>query len=146
MHVRFLTTSVASAGVVAIALAASVGRGAPALAAAAPADSTRDSLLVADQVYQGWKWFHVYCFRCHGEDAVSGGLAPDLRVSLGPHGLVTHEVFMQTVANGRLDKGMPGWKVLLDSAQTEQLYAYVVARSSGQLVPGRPHRVTDLTH
>src|SRR3989449_7854141 len=50
--------------------------------AAAPArDTVRDSLLVSDSVYQGWKWFHVYCFRCHGEDAIGGvnPAAPDLR-------------------------------------------------------------------
>src|SRR2546422_8418532 len=57
--------------------------------AAAPArDTVRDSLLVSDSVYQGWKWFHVYCFRCHGEDAIGGvnPAAPDLRWALNPIG------------------------------------------------------------
>src|SRR3989454_2691496 len=57
--------------------------------AAAPArDTVRDSLLVSDSVYQGWKWFHVYCFRCHGEDAIGGvsPAAPDLRWALNPTG------------------------------------------------------------
>ncbi|HUK21154.1 MAG TPA: quinoprotein dehydrogenase-associated putative ABC transporter substrate-binding protein [Gemmatimonadales bacterium] len=104
-----------------------------------------DSLLVSDDEYQGWKWFHVYCYRCHGTDAFGGQLAPDLRHSLGPDGSVTHDVFLQTVTEGRVPKGMPSWKTLLDSTQIEQLYAYVKARSSGRLAPGRPHRASDIS-
>ena len=29
-------------------------------------------------VYNGWKWWHVYCYRCHGMNAVGGNLAPNL--------------------------------------------------------------------
>jgi len=104
----------------------------------------RDRMLVSDPVYQGWKWFHVYCFRCHGIDAFGGQLAPDLRHSLGPEGSVTRAVFMQTVTDGRLEKGMPTWKVLLDSTQIAELYAYVKARSDATLPPGRPHRASDV--
>src|SRR2546426_5409196 len=52
------------------------------------ADTAHDSLLVSDSVYRGWKWFHVYCFRCHGEDAIGGvnPAAPDLRWALSPIG------------------------------------------------------------
>jgi mxaJ protein len=104
----------------------------------------RDAMLVSDQAYQGWKWFHVYCFRCHGVDAFGGQLAPDLRHSVGPEGNVTHEVFLRTATDGRPTKGMPSWKALLDSTQIEDLYAYVKARSDGALPPGRPHRASDL--
>ncbi len=109
---------------------------------AAPAlfDTTVDSLLVTDKEYQGWKWFHVYCFRCHGIDAMGGTFAPNLRHSVGPEGSVTHDIFIQTVTNGRPTKGMPTWKALLDSSQIEELYSYVMARSQGRLAPGRPHR------
>ena len=56
-------------------------RGGAAQAVAAPRDTVRDSLLVSDSIYQGWKWWHVYCYRCHGEDAMRPILptAPDLR-------------------------------------------------------------------
>jgi mono/diheme cytochrome c family protein len=104
------------------------------------ADTTVDSLLVTDKEYQGWKWFHVYCFRCHGVDAMGSTFAPDLRHSVGREGTVTHVVFVQTVTDGRLPKGMPTWKALLDSTQIEELYSYIKARSEGRLVPGRPHR------
>jgi mxaJ protein len=104
----------------------------------------RDSMLVSDAAYQGWKWFHVYCYRCHGVDAFGGQLAPDLRHSLGPDGGVTHDLFIRTVTDGRTTKGMPSWKTLLDSTQIEELYAYVKLRSDGTLPPGRPHRASDL--
>lgn len=109
----------------------------------APA-APRDSMLVSDQAYQGWKWFHVYCYRCHGTDALGGQLAPDLRHSVGPEGSVTHDVFLRTATDGRPTKGMPSWKALLDSTQIEELYAYVRARSDGSLPPGRPHRASDV--
>ena len=104
----------------------------------------RDSMLVSDQAYQGWKWFHVYCYRCHGVDAFGGQLAPDLRRSLGPDGSVTHDGFIRTATDGRPTKGMPSWKAVLDSTQIEDLYAYVKLRSDGTLPPGRPHRASDV--
>lgn len=123
---------------------------APALRAQQPAQQSakpvtkeaaarRDSLVVTPQEYTGWKYFHVYCYRCHGTDAFGGQLAPDLRHSVGPLGSVTHEVFVTTVKEGRLTKGMPTWKALLTDEQIEGLWAYLQARSSGRLAPGRPH-------
>ncbi len=117
-------------------------------AVAAPgAGSPRDSLLVSDSIYQGWKWFHVYCFRCHGEDAMHPVLpnAPDLRWVLSKDGKAyPRDSFEYTALNGRADKGMPAWKVLLDTAAVKELYQYVKARSDGWLKPGRPHRESDL--
>ena len=117
-------------------------------AVAAPgAGSPRDSLLVSDSIYQGWKWFHVYCFRCHGDDAMHPVLpnAPDLRWVLSKDGKAyPRDSFEYTALNGRADKGMPAWKVLLDTAAVKELYQYVKARSDGWLKPGRPHRESDL--
>jgi Predicted membrane protein len=111
----------------------------PEPAATQVAAARTDSLLVTPEEYDGWKFFHVYCYRCHGTDAMGSDIAPNLRHSVGPEGSVTHEVFIHTVMEGRLPKGMPSWKTLLDSAQIEHLYRYVKARSNGSLVPGRPH-------
>ena len=33
---------------------------------------------VYQRVYNGWKWSHVYCFRCHGENVLGTLLAPNL--------------------------------------------------------------------
>jgi len=69
-------------------------------------------------------------------------LAPNLRKSVSSEGLITHELFLKTVKEGRQEKGMQSWKALLDDSQIEQLYAYVKARSEQRLDPGRPHRAT----
>ena len=114
---------------------------------AAPTRTVRDSLLVSDSIYQGWKWFHVYCYRCHGEDAMHPVLpnAPDLRWVLSKEGKAyPRDSFVYTALNGRLDKGMPAWKVLLDTTAVNELYLYVKARSDGWLKPGRPHRESDM--
>jgi mono/diheme cytochrome c family protein len=111
--------------------------------AVSPPLAIRDSLLATEAEYQGWKWFHVYCYRCHGVDAFGGQLAPDLRNSLSAQGGLTRDPFMVAVRDGRPTKGMPPWNVLLNEKQIEQLYAYVNARSDGRLAPGRPHRATE---
>jgi mono/diheme cytochrome c family protein len=105
----------------------------------ASAGGAVDHLLVSPQEYEGWKMFSVYCYRCHGVDAMGGGIAPNLRHSVSSEGSVTHDVFVTTVTNGRLDKGMPTWKALLSPEQIEDLWLYINARSSGRLAPGRPH-------
>jgi len=122
--------------------------------AAAPAGSTTvkadtgnsdDHLLVTPQVYEGWKMFAVYCYRCHGVDAMGGAFAPNLRKSVSSEGSVTHDVFVTTVTYGRTALGMPTWRGLLSPEQIEDLWLYVNARSSGKLAPGRPHKAADKT-
>jgi mxaJ protein len=103
-------------------------------------DTTRsgpDKLAVTQVEYDGWKVFAVNCTRCHGEDAIGSSLAPSLVKSL--QGTVTHPVFVQTVTEGRVAKGMPAWGPLLTPTQIENLYAYLKARSEGRLATGRPH-------
>ena len=41
------------------------------LSAQAPSETYKN-------VYDGWKWWHVYCYRCHGVDAVGTTNAPNL--------------------------------------------------------------------
>ncbi|HVH10211.1 MAG TPA: cytochrome c [Gemmatimonadales bacterium] len=145
------------AGVVsALAFAAAVAAVATALAGgarragarpAARRDSLPDSLLVSDSVYQGWKWWHVYCYRCHGQDAIGGvnPAAPDLRWAISPSGAnFPPDSFVATALTGRMAKGMPAWNVLLDTTQIREIYTYVKARADGWLKPGHPHRLTDL--
>jgi mono/diheme cytochrome c family protein len=150
MNKHFVRGGLVGAGVLAAAAIAGTPHGSPpvlAAATAAPADTTRDSLLVPDSVYQGWKWFHVYCFRCHGEDAMNPILptAPDLRWAVNATGgAFPRDSFVNTALNGRITKGMPAWKVLLDTTAIYELYLYVKARSDGWLKPGRPHRLSDL--
>ena len=89
-------------------------------------------------VYNGWKWWHVYCYRCHGTNAIATTLAPDL---LDPNVKLSLAEFLRTVRNGVPDKGMQAWDKLLDDKQITQLYYYMKARAEKVLPPGRPDEV-----
>ena len=101
-----------------------------------------DKLLVTETEYQGWKYYAVYCERCHAPDAVGTADAPDLRYSVSPEGEVTADSFAVIVRNGSEDKKMKGFEDLLDDQRIEQIYAYIKARSEGRLAAGRPHRAS----
>jgi mono/diheme cytochrome c family protein len=90
---------------------------------------------VSATVMNGWRWFHVYCFRCHGVDALGSQLAPNLRESITK---LKHEEFTKTVREGKPNTAMQPWNVLLDDSQIEDIYQYVLARSEGRLRRGRP--------
>ena len=102
-----------------------------------------DPLLVTETEYQGWRYFAVYCERCHAPDAVGTEDAPDLRYSVSPEGGVTADSFKVIVRNGSEDRKMKGFAELLDDLRIGQLYAYIMARSEGRLAAGRPHRAPE---
>jgi mono/diheme cytochrome c family protein len=115
----------------------------PTATAPPPAGQARpDPLLVTETEYQGWRYFAVYCERCHAPDAVGTADAPDLRYSVSSEGGVTADSFKVVVRNGSEGK-MKGFADLLDDQRIEQLYAYITARSEGRLAPGRPHRAPE---
>ena len=89
-------------------------------------------------VYDGWKWWHVYCYRCHGVDAVGTPNAPNLT---DPNAKLTPAAFLKVVRDGRPDKGMQAWNKLLDDMQIHQIHLYVRARTDKILPPGRPDEV-----
>ncbi len=90
------------------------------------------------RIYNGWKWFHVYCFRCHGVDAAGSDIAPNLRESIKA---ITYPEFLDLVREGRPARGMQSWKTLLDDKQITDIFYYVRARSDRALPPGRPDEV-----
>lgn len=100
-----------------------------------PQGEAQDASPVSEVVMNGWRWFHVYCFRCHGVDALGSQIAPNLRESIK---VLPHEEFVRIIREGRPDKGMQAWNVLLDDSQMEDIYRYVMERSTGNLKPGRP--------
>jgi len=115
----------------------------PAATAPAPGPATSgDKLLVTEDEYQGWKYYAVYCERCHAPDAVGTADAPDLRYSVSPEGEVTADSFAVMVRDGSENKEMKGFEDLLDDQRIEQIYAYIMARSEGRLAAGRPHRAS----
>jgi cytochrome c len=98
----------------------------------------QDTSDVYKTVYSGWKWWHVYCYRCHGMNAVGGNLAPNLS---DPNEKLPLKDFLSTVRNGSADGQMQAWDKLLDDKQITQLYYYVLARREKVLPPGRPDEV-----
>ena len=115
-------------------------------APAAAQDSGSAGQAVTDQVYTGWKYFQVYCARCHGDDAVGTIAGPDLTYSLSEEGGVTADSFQVIVRQGSSsasaapDQQMRGFEDLLEPALIDALYQYARARSDGTLPPGRPRR------
>ena len=103
-----------------------------------PAEAAQASADVYKDVYNGWKWWHVYCYRCHGQDAVGGTLAPNL---IDPNERFPLADFLKIVRYGNPEKGMQAWDKLLDDKQITQIYAYVRARADKVLPPGRPDEV-----
>lgn len=90
-----------------------------------------------DAVREGWRQYSANCARCHGDDAVAGMIAPDLRASVAKGG-VNRASFQSVVSGGRRDKGMPGFKDQLTTEQIGAIYAYLEARVNGHLPVGRP--------
>ena len=89
-------------------------------------------------VYAGWKWWHVYCYRCHGQDAVGSTLGPSL---IDPNAKMSLAIFIRKVKFGNPDKGMQAWDKLLDKKQINEIHLYVQARMDKVLPPGRPDEV-----
>src|SRR5262249_49010797 len=89
-------------------------------------------------VYSGWKWWHVYCYRCHGTNAVGTTLAPNLT---DPNEKMPLLAFKTVVKTGSADGQMQAWDKLLDDKQIAQLFDYVRARADKVLPPGRPDEV-----
>ena len=89
-------------------------------------------------IYDGWKWWHVYCYRCHGTNAIATSVAPSL---IDPNKRMTLPMFVSTARNGRPTLGMQSWRKLLDDKQLAQIYLYVQARTDKVLPPGRPDEV-----
>jgi mono/diheme cytochrome c family protein len=129
---RFL----AVAAVLFVATAVAIVRVEAAMQAAPPAAAATSATY--RDVYNGWKWWHVYCYRCHGVDALGSTLAPNL---VDPMNQLTPAAFLKIVRNGIPDKGMQAWNKLLDDKQIGQLHLYVRARADKVLPPGRPDEI-----
>jgi mono/diheme cytochrome c family protein len=119
-----------------VAWSARDGATAPLQGAARAAGQVR--LEIYADVYNGWKWWHVYCYRCHGVNAVGTPNAPNL---IDPNARMTPAAFLRIVRVGSPEKGMQAWDKLLDNTQIAQIHLYVRARTDKVLPPGRPDEV-----
>ena len=96
---------------------------------------------VTKDVFRGYLLFNSYCYRCHGQDATGGELAPDLRRSLG-RGMKQQEFFSVAMA-GREEKGMPSWAGFFSEDEIRRIYSYTLGRSLDLISIGRPPSETD---
>ncbi len=84
-----------------------------------PVSANDDQLKLGSQLYNG------YCASCHGINALSGGLVPDLRY-LKDDG---HEQFAAIVKGARIAQGMPSYGHVIPDEQIELIHQYVIKRS-----------------
>ena len=88
-----------------------------------PPPATADAATVT----AGGELFGRYCSVCHGENAVGGGVIPDLRAS----GYLTNDFFYEIVLNGALKSaGMAPFKEVLDRNDATAIRAYLIQRAN----------------
>jgi alcohol dehydrogenase (cytochrome c)/quinohemoprotein ethanol dehydrogenase len=88
-----------------------------------PPPATADAATVA----AGQGLFAQYCGVCHGENAVGGGVVPDLRAST----FLGNDFWYEIVLNGAMkDAGMAPFKAVLDKNAATAIRAYVIQRAN----------------
>lgn len=91
--------------------------------ALAPPANPPPQVAAADLVAKGRKHYDDYCSRCHGGDAQSGNVLPDLRRSAM---LTSPEAWNSVVIDGVLTpRGMISWSQFLTPDDAEAVRAYV---------------------
>lgn len=80
----------------------------------------------ADDIKRGESLYHLNCGTCHGLNAKSDGVMPDLRL-MSPG---SHEAFQQIVQEGLLAKlGMASFADQLTPEDTELVHQYLISRA-----------------
>jgi mono/diheme cytochrome c family protein len=74
---------------------------------------------------EGASLFNQYCSHCHGPWADQAERARDLRRLHIRYGDDAISMFYSTVTNGRMDKGMPVWKGVLDDAVLWKIFTFL---------------------
>jgi quinohemoprotein ethanol dehydrogenase len=92
----------------------------------------------AQTISRGRDLYATHCLRCHGANARSSGVLPDLRHSTR----AVHEQWLDIVLGGTyLDRGMASFADLLDRDEAEAIHAYVIERATR--TPGWRERAID---
>jgi mono/diheme cytochrome c family protein len=80
-----------------------------------------------ERVEQGRELFNLYCAVCHGGNAISGGIVPDLRYSIAERA----PFWQSIVIDGSLaENGMPAWKEFMTDDEADAIKAYVIHEST----------------
>jgi mono/diheme cytochrome c family protein len=106
---------------------------------AKPPYTVVDGYKVDHQTMQGFRtWRAAACDRCHGPNQ-EGMVGPSLIESLKK---MSKPDFVKTLADGRLDKGMPSWKESKQVMENmDQLYAYLKGRSDGAITRAKVEEI-----
>jgi len=91
----------------------------------APSRPTNPYAGKAEVIPEGNSLFNQYCAHCHGPNAVQGERPRDLRRLNRRYGDEAIAVFYTTINNGRMDKGMPVWKGVLDEDTMWKIYTFL---------------------
>ncbi len=90
------------------------------------AEPTFDLNVTAAEVEKGKRLFSDYCVGCHGIDAVSGGITPDLRrMTAQVHGQIIDIV----LGGVRVPLGMPRFDDSLDEDDVRLIQGYILQRT-----------------
>jgi PQQ-dependent dehydrogenase (methanol/ethanol family) len=90
----------------------------------------------AGTIESGRKLYGRYCVGCHGFDAVSGGLVPDLRYS----GFLANNGWFEIVLAGALKKeGMVSFGQVLDHQKAAAIRYYVIQRAHDAQTAGNSY-------
>ena len=102
----------------------------PALSDAKPY-TVQDGFKVDSKTMDGFRtWRAAACDRCHGPNQ-EGMVGPSLIESLKT---LSKDDFKKTLAEGRLEKGMPSWSTNNQvMSNIDNLYAYLKGRSDGAI-------------
>jgi len=74
------------------------------------------------RVEQGRAIYDLYCAFCHGGNAISGGIVPDLRYRIG----ALDPIWQSIVIDGALaENGMAAWGAYLSRDEADAIKAYV---------------------
>jgi len=100
---------------------------APAIASAEESDThpTNPYAGKTEVIPEGNSLFNQYCSHCHGPNAVQGERPRDLRRLQRRYGDDAISVFYTTINNGRMEKGMPVWKGVLDEDTMWKIYTFL---------------------
>jgi mono/diheme cytochrome c family protein len=75
-----------------------------------------------ERVEAGRGHYNHYCAVCHGGNAISGGIVPDLRYRIGELAPAWQSIVFE---GARAVNGMPAWKDYLTPDEIDAIEAYV---------------------
>jgi len=78
-----------------------------------------------DLVEEGRSLFNQYCGHCHAPNAATGDRPRDLRRLTLRYGDDAPAVFLATLNNGRVEKGMPPWKSVLSDDIIWRIFTFL---------------------